>query len=48
MGDSTIPCDGEVTSYLKVEKVDGTTRYMKVVEDESLTITEQEYMEAHS
>lgn len=37
--------DAEITTYLEVKKKDGTTRYYKVVDEQNVEITEQEYKE---
>lgn len=34
-------------SYIKVEKVDGRVMYYKVVDEQNIEITEQEYKDAH-
>lgn len=34
-------------SYIKVEKVDGRVLYYKVVDEQNIEITEQEYNAAH-
>lgn len=39
-----IPADGEVSTYMKVEKVDGSIRYYRVQGGQHVELTEVQYL----
>lgn len=46
MSDTVIQFDGEVDSYMKVRRADGSVRYFHNTDGESVEITEDEYLKA--
>lgn len=43
MAQLTVPADGEVVTLMKVERTDGTVRYLRVADDETVEITKEQY-----
>lgn len=39
----SLPGDAEVSTYIKVEKIDGTCRYYMIIGDQNIQIDEDTY-----